>query len=726
MIKKIIFTGLLSIAAIFSPRTVYSAEPLTDSPVQYSADVIVYDKNTDILTATGTVTLYQDDKILRADRVTFNNKTGEVFAKGNITLQDKKGNILYMEETRLEGSLRDGFIKNARILFSNDARLAASEGIRVEGRTTLKNALYSPCKVCQEEGPQKPVWQIRASEITHDEKSQKVSYKNVVLQIAGFPVFYAPYFSHPDPTVRAASGFLIPTISTSSELGVNVKAPYHFVIAQHKDFTFEPIITSREGIVFGGTYRQHTGNGQYWINGSATNANKRAADFTKTGDHEIRGHLFSEGKFNLDKVDYLNEKLGGDWQWDYALKWVSDDTYLRRYYNDKSDVLENHAKIERFSGRNYITTGLYAFQGLDEEDISGQAAHALPSFDVNLVSKPGKWGNQYSFNASGVALYRSSGAKTRRLSVEGAWKIPFMTSLGDSYTLTASIRGDVYHNSDSTLQNFPQYGGTDGTHSRILPKISLDWSMPFIKVGASSQHIIEPIISIIVAPTNKNFPEIANEDSRNFDFDENNLFSHNRYNGHDRWEGGSRLNYGLRYSMYSNKMDIIAMLGQSVRLNDTEKFPIGSGFEGKSSDFVGRLDLRLGDFIDYVHRFRLDNNTLALRRNELLLSGGPSWMKATVRYLDLDRDATELVSTELENRRELAMGVNFKTSEKWSFQGSIIQDLLKKDTISYDVGLLYQDECLQLGLRYEQRFTTDRDIAPSNTFYLRMILKSLG
>jgi len=722
MIKKITLTSLLYITAIFNAH----AAPQSDSSVQYSAEVITYDKNTEILTATGNVTFFQEDKLLQADTVIFNNNTGEVFAKGNVTLRDKKGNILYMDETKLEGDFRDGFIKNARLLFSDDGRLAAKEGFRVEGRTVLKNALYSACKTCLDDGPQKPVWQIKASEITHDEESRKISYKNVVLQIAGVPVFYTPYLSHPDPSVHSASGLLIPTISTSSELGVNVKAPYHFTIAPHKDFTFVPIITSREGIVFGGTYRQHTGNGQYYINGSAANVNKRAADFSKTGDHEIRGHLFSEGKFDLDRVDYLNEKLGGDWQWDYALKWVSDDTYLRRYYNDRSDVLESHARVERFSGRNYFTTGLYAFQGLDEEDISGQTAHGLPSFDLNMVSNPGKWGNQYSLKANGAALYRSSGAKSRRLSIEGEWKIPFMTSLGDSYTLSASVRGDVYHNSDSDLQNFPQYGGTDGTHSRLLPKIALDWSMPFIKVGAKSQHIIEPIISIIAAPTNKNFPEIANEDSRNFDFDENNLFSHNRYNGYDRWEGGTRVNYGLRYSLYTDKMDIIAMLGQSVRLNDTENFPIGSGFEGKSSDFVGRLDLRLGDYIDYVHRFRLDNNSLALRRNELLLSGGISWMKATVRYLDLDRDAADIVNTELENRRELATGITFQASKKWSFQGSIIQDLLKKDTISYDVGFLYKDECLQLGLRYEERFTSDRDIAPSKTFYLKLVLKNLG
>ncbi len=255
--------------------------------------------------------------------------------------------------------------------------------------------------------------------------------------------------------------------------------------------------------------------------------------------------------------------------------------------------------------------------------------------------------------------------------------------------------------------------------------------MPFLKSGGSTSQVIEPMFSIIVAPTKPNLPEnvinFANEDSRNFEFDENNLFSHNRFNGYDRWEGGTRLNYGLRYNLYADDINLIATIGQSVRLNNTETFPVGSGYEGKASDFVGRIDLSLGNFVDYVHRFRLDKRSFQLRRNELILSAGPDWMKMSVRYLDLDlNDDALLIGTELENRREIGTGVNINVDDKWALQGSWVKDILNDKTISYDAGVVYQDDCLEFGLSYERRFTSDRDIAPSSTVHFRIVLKNLG
>lgn len=718
MVKIITFFISLLFSGTFAACTVWAEE----KPIHFAADKITSDTKEQTITASGHVILFQEGASLRANRVIFYKKTGVVDASGDIIIQDKNGNISHMDKARLEGNLREGFISNARILFSDGARLVARDGVRVRGKTTLNNAIYSPCDICFKDGPEKPLWQIRADEITHDETDKLIRYKNVFLEIKGIPVFYTPYLSHPDPSVRARSGLLAPTLGRTTELGVYATIPYHFDIAPHRDFTFEPIITSNEGVVFGGTYRQHTGNGQFSINGSLTNVNQRDENFQKTGDHEVRSHIFSEGQFDLNSLG----NVGGDWQWDYAFKWVSDDTYLRRYYDDRSDVLESHAKIERFSGRDYATFGVYGFQGLDEEDVTGLTAQALPSFNVSTIYNPGFWGSQLNFDASGVAIYRSQGSRSRRVSARAAWKLPMMSPLGDFYTLTASVRGDLYNNSHSDQLDLEQYIGLDGTYERILPKLAFDWRMPFVSVGENIQQVIEPLVSIIIAPTGKNPPEFANEDSRNFEFDENNLFSHNRFNGHDLWESGTRMNYGIRYSLYAPRFNVVATLGQSFRLNSKETFPVGSGYEGKSSDFVGRLDVTVGDNIDYVHRFRLDNNSLALRRNEMILSGGLKWFRASVRYLDLDRDSTDLSGTEIENRREFGSGLKLIFNDRWTMHGSWVRDLLKKGTVSYDAGIIYKDECLEFGLSYERRFTTDRDIAPSNSFHFRLILKNLG
>ncbi|MBL4800604.1 MAG: LPS-assembly protein LptD [Emcibacter sp.] len=727
MVLKIILIGLLS-GTFLSASTVGSvsydgdSETTAQKKITFSARKIEYDSDNNLIIATGDVTLYHNHNMLKADKIILDRTSNEVKASGNISIRDTNGNIMFLEETVLKDGLKQGFIRNVRVLFSDDGHLVAREGYRENGITIFTDAAYSPCKTCNKDGMRKPLWQIRADKITHDEKDKVVKYKNVVLEISGVPVFYTPYFSHPDPTVHSASGFLTPEFATSSELGLNVTIPYYFTLAPDKDITVEPIITSKEGLVLAGTYRQHTGNGQFFVKGSTTNAVDRDIEQLDSGNREIRGHIFSSGKFDLDKLQLAGDK----WQWDYALRWVSDDTYLRRYYQDRSDVLESHAKIENFTNRGYFTAGVYGFQGLDEEDNSATTGFALPAFDLNIASSPGKWGNQFTIDASGVAIVRAEGINSQRMSIEGAWKLPLKSSLGDFYTFTASIRGDVFHNSSAEKQDQPIHGGKNGTFGRVLPKFSIDWKLPFIKNGATTQQIIEPLVSIIFAPNNKNSDDIVNEDSRNFEFDENNLFSHNRYNGYDRWESGTRVNYGIRYSLYAGDISAIATIGQSFRLQSSETFPVGSGFAGKSSDFVGRLDLILGDYIDYVHRFRLDKNSLRLRRNEMILSGGTKQIRASIRYLDLDRDSEDLLNTELENSKELGIGLQYLFKDQWVVHGSWVHDLLKKDTISYDAGIKFKNECLEFGLGFEKRLTSDRDITPSSTFHLRLVLKHLG
>lgn len=717
------FTSIISTGSILAQEV-----PVASPTINFNADKVIYDQKANIVTASGNVILHQNGNSLTAEEVIYDANTGQVKASGGIIIRETSGNILYMEDAVLDGDLKQGFINHTRVIFTDGSRLIARSGERSGNFTILQNAIYSPCEICLEPGKEDPTWHIRADQITHDSDEKTIEYKNVRLEVAGIPIFYSPYFAHPDPTVRARTGILPPSrVGRSTELGAFIQVPYYFNISDYQDFTFEPIITSREGVVFAGTYRQHTGNGMFSTTGSFANVNERDNDFIKTGDHELRGHIFSEGAFDLNSL----EKFGGEWQWDYAARWVSDDTYLRRYYEDKSDVLESHAKIERFWDKNYATVGTYIFQGLDEEDDITLTGQALPAFDINMNQDTGFMNSKVTFDASGVQVYRSAGMRSRRLSAKAGWEIPFQSRLGDFYTLSASVRSDFYNNSNSDIPDQIQYAGIDGNHSRVLPKFALDWRMPFLKSSGSTSQVIEPMFSIIVAPTKPNLPEnvinFSNEDSRNFEFDENNLFSHNRFNGYDRWEGGTRLNYGIRYNLYTDNINMIATLGQSVRLNNTETFPVGSGYEGKASDYVGRVDVTIGQYIDYVHRFRLDKDSFNLRRNEMILSGGPKWLKASVRYLDLDlEDFDSLIGTELENRREIGTGLNVNFDEKWALQGSWVKDLLNNKTISYDAGIVYRDDCLEFGLSYERRFTSDRDIAPSSTVHLRLILKNLG
>jgi LPS-assembly protein len=76
-----------------------------------------------------------------------------------------------------------------------------------------------PVKVCKAHPEQAPTWQLKSDKIIHDQERELVEYHHAWLEMWGWPIFYTPYFSHPDPAVKRKSGFLMPTYSHGRDLG---------------------------------------------------------------------------------------------------------------------------------------------------------------------------------------------------------------------------------------------------------------------------------------------------------------------------------------------------------------------------------------------------------------------------------------------------------------------------------------------------------------------------
>jgi Organic solvent tolerance protein OstA len=120
--------------------------------------------------------------------------------------------------------------------------------------------LYTPCeniektsKTIQERCPD---WSISSTKTLHDKNEKMIYHNNAVIRIRNVPVFYTPYFSHPDPSVKRKSGFLPPSIKNFTDLGRTIKTPYFWVINENKDLTFSPIYYFEENPIFLTEYRQ--------------------------------------------------------------------------------------------------------------------------------------------------------------------------------------------------------------------------------------------------------------------------------------------------------------------------------------------------------------------------------------------------------------------------------------------------------------------------------------
>ena len=107
--------------------------------------------------------------------------------------------------------------------------------------------VYSTCNLCAKDPTKPPLWQIRALSAVQDLEHKKIEYQDAVLEMYGIPVGYLPYFWHADPSVKRASGLLIPSMGASSHIGAFFAQPYYWVIDDQSDATFTPMITTRAG-----------------------------------------------------------------------------------------------------------------------------------------------------------------------------------------------------------------------------------------------------------------------------------------------------------------------------------------------------------------------------------------------------------------------------------------------------------------------------------------------
>src|SRR5690606_34236500 len=123
------------------------------------------------------------------------------------------------------GNMKSGYIKGLLSMLEDGSRFTAAEARHEDGnKTTMTEASYTPCEVC-EENPD-PVWQIKADKVVHDKAEKSIKYKNARLELLGVPLAFTPVFAHADPTVKRKSGFLRPRFGWTDEVGTYVENGY--------------------------------------------------------------------------------------------------------------------------------------------------------------------------------------------------------------------------------------------------------------------------------------------------------------------------------------------------------------------------------------------------------------------------------------------------------------------------------------------------------------------
>jgi LPS-assembly protein len=245
-----------------------------------------------------------------------------------------------------------------------------------------------------------------------------------------------------------------------------------------------------------------------------------------------------------------------------------------------------------------------------------------------------------------------------------------------------------------------------------------------------------PRVQLVLTPPTPNI-DIPNEDARSIDLEDSNLFALNRFPGYDRWEDASRITYGVDWSLDRPNLSIETTVGQSYRLVDRPAiFPQGTGLTDRWSDIVGRTNIRYGRLLDLTHRFRIDKDNFAVRRNEIDLTIGTTQTYAQLGYLKLNRNVDPTIE-DLRDIEELRIAGRILFNRYWSIFGAAVIDLTDKDEDPLAIGdgweqvrdrfgIQYEDDCLQIGLTWKRDYERIGTFRAGNRFGIHLALKGIG
>jgi LPS-assembly protein len=697
------------------------AQASRDQPVSFTSDTVEYDRENSLVIAQGHVEAWQGDHVLRADKITFDRNTGVAAAQGNVVLLEPDGQVLFANYAELTQDMKNGVLRDMRAILPQNGRMAANGARRTEGEINeMSRVVYSTCNLCAKDPTKPPLWQIRALSAVQDLEHKKIEYQDAVLEMYGVPVGYMPYFWHADPSVKRASGLLIPSIGVSSHLGGFFAQPYYWVIDDQSDATFTPMITSRAGPELEAEYRRRFNNGYLRADGAVGYV-----------DNSIQAAVTAKGQFNLDDT----------WRWGFNGGHITSTDFVRDFHlgsqlGTDPNIVASQIYAEGFGEGAYTRLDSRVYQAVNNSIVSSELPLVLPRYEYSYFGTPDAWGGRLAVDVTSFNVIRSLGTNTRRASLTLNYSRPWVGPLGDMWTVTLHDDTAGYDASDFNEQ--PNFGTHNQANAaRSLPQAAIDFRWPFMRdAGAWGTQLIEPMAELVIAPQagDSQLNRYPNEDSFDLEFTDANLFGFNRFPGIDRLDGGVRANVALHGAWYLGGTTFDGLIGQSYRTTKNNLFPEASGLHDQVSDVVARVSYAPTSWLNLMYRTRLDHNSLAVRMADAVASVGVPKFSVSGGYIYtsfnpatfFDQPAPPPAGNAFYVPRN---EVTLAASSNWGqyrFNGWARRDLQTNQMVAVGTDAIYEDECYILDLRFFRRYTSFNGDNGSTTLLIQMTFKTIG
>lgn len=762
------------------------ADGLTPDAVYMDADSA--QREGDVVSAQGSaedrVMARFQDHSLRAKDVTYDLQSQIATASGDAELTAPDGSVVHAERIELDSDFKTGVAVDLATRLSNGSSLMAATAVRrSETVSELNNVIFTPCPICTVDGAAKtPSVSIQASKAVQNEELRAILYRDVVFRLSGVPIFYLPAFSHPDPSVDRASGFLVPWGDYQAGRGVSLELPYLHVISSSEDVLISPQFNTKVAPLLNLQWRKRFADGMIVARGGATygrnfgdfdlDGDGRTESNVRFGDKTARSYLLAHGAFDPD----------GPWRWGFTAERVSDKTLFDRYdvrdayqdnglYYGDSRRLISQLYAERQTERSYLSVAAFTMQSLrldpsySDTDFRNSSGYLVfeddntlplvaPLIEARWEPEGPVFGGRLRLRGSAVALTRDAyvgfptlapelipggptdglpGVDSRRVTGQAEWRRAMISPIGVRWEPFVDLRADVYSVADLP----PAMGVENETYARARASAGVDVSYPlYRRLSASSDLILEPMAQLSISNKADLDRRIPNEDSQITELDHLSLFRMDRFPGYDLLEGGLRFTAGARATLHWDEVRSASLfIGRSMRADDQDEYltPIPddptrlydpSGLASRTSDWVVQGSFNPSDRMRGWFHATIDGNG-QVRRAEATVDG--RWGRRNLASVSYIVDSSNpLDGPENRNYEFVQLSGHQFIYGNWGVAVTGIADMQRDIVTRSEVGLLYDDDCFRIELGWRRDNTRVRPTGPAEGVYIRLNLATFG
>ncbi len=533
--------------------------PMSEAPTYVSAKATRYEQEQEIATLAGDVVLRQGSMQAEADEARLHQLENRGELVGNVRLRDRNA---LMVGDRAEIFLDNGEAKveNAEyVVHSGKVRGSALYAKREETAIIrLKDGTYTRCE------PGENTWHLQGNNVTLNPATGFGSATNVTLRVKDVPVFYTPYIYFPIDD-RRQSGFLAPSIGSSSDTGFSLQTPYYFNLAPNFDATLYPHLMTDRGLLMEGEFRYLTRS--------------------------------SEGQFGAAYLDDSNDdrKLQSEYEdqrWMYSWqhrtgldsRWLAEVDYTDisdPYYFQDLDTNLNISTKEHLDQRGTLTyradnytarLNAHAYERATVADITPYERLPQVTLDGRLPFQPG--GLNFAYKTEFVSFQRSlrdgfftdidgntgqpehrwyddrltglTRAEGERLHLEPGVSLPLQWTWG--FVKPSLKYAYTQYDLDLDSRGRSQVADFQDSPDRSVPIFSVDSGLYFDRdtqwFGKDYRQTLEPRLFYLYVPK-EDQDDIPVFDTGESSFSYSSLWRENRFSGRDRIGDANQLSLGV-------------------------------------------------------------------------------------------------------------------------------------------------------------------------------------